>query len=191
MPTPPHTAGSLYKLHDEARPSSRVPTRAVSTSDGRDRPPLASARESLGPEERHADCLTTPPAERDAHAAQRAREAERRRASRTRWRGGRVGARTRAEYPPRLLPTHPAHSTPHVSSPQTTKRRRRPKRCDKALGVRRTEGGNSWMNAPGTSSLVFSIYACISHEPVDRAPAPPAPRSCRERRAKWRKYTEN
>ena len=156
---------------------------------GRDRPPLASARESLGPEERHADCLTTPPAERDAHAAQRAREAERRRASRTRWRGGRVGARTRAESPPGAcrrtpLTQHLRVLTTDIETTQATRR------CDKALGVRRTEGGNSGMNAPGTSSLLFSIYACISHEALDRAPAPPAPRSCRERRAN-RGCTEN
>ena len=42
------------------------------------------------------------------------------------------------------------------------------------------------MNTHGTSSLLCLIYAPISHKPLDRAPAPPAPRSCRERRANWR-----
>ena len=44
------------------------------------------------------------------------------------------------------------------------------------------------LNTHGASSLLCSIYAPISHEALDRAPAPPAPRLCRERRAKWRMY---
>ena len=48
--------------------------------------------------------------------------------------------------------------------------------------------GMSFMNTHGTSSLLCLIYAPLSHKPLDRAPAPPAPRSCRERRAKWRMY---